>query len=284
MFAISRSSSAAALLPVRQVALLRSGRRHGPITRLMTPWDIGELTQPFVFLGYSELAAGPQALLGALPPSGTATLTLVLSGALTLEGRFGTERTLAPGGYQWTTTNAHGWHRGGRVSGTGLRAFQLWLELPAKRPNAPPENLVVAAHDVAEEGAVRVVLGRFGEARSRLADALPDVNYFHVRLRPGERWCYAAPDGHNVTWLAVDRGELALDDAGHIHREQLAVFGDSGGAIEVQAVGATSFVLGSARRGSHPLVPSGDFPIDTTLAPYEEKSWPRRRPSAQHRR
>jgi hypothetical protein len=37
----------------RRIALLRSGRRHGPITRLITPWDIGELTQPFVFLGYS---------------------------------------------------------------------------------------------------------------------------------------------------------------------------------------------------------------------------------------
>jgi len=42
----------------RRIALLRSGRRHGPITRLITPWDIGELTQPFVFLGYSEHSPG----------------------------------------------------------------------------------------------------------------------------------------------------------------------------------------------------------------------------------
>ena len=39
----------------RRIALVANGRRHGPITRLITPWDIGELTRPFVLLNYAEV-------------------------------------------------------------------------------------------------------------------------------------------------------------------------------------------------------------------------------------
>jgi redox-sensitive bicupin YhaK (pirin superfamily) len=243
-------SPVASPLGVRHIALLRGGRRNGSITRFITPWDIGELTQPFMYLGHSDLSSGPQTLLGAPPPSGIATLTLVLSGALAFQGASGTRGMLTAGGFQWITRGEMGWHHGGRVSGTRLRAFQLWLALPPTMGNSAAESQRVAAQEVQEEGTVRVVLGQFGQARGRLADAPPDVNYFHVRLKEGQHWRYAAPDGHNVTWLAVDRGGLTLQEGEHVHRGQLAVFGDSRGAIEVQAVGNTSFVLGSARRSS----------------------------------
>jgi len=177
-----------------------------------------------------------------------------------------------------------GWHGRGGVSGTRLRAFQLWLGLPLSRRNTPADSQRVAAHEVQEEGTVRVVLGQFGQARSRIASAPPDVNYFHVRLKEGQHWRYAAPEGHNVTWIAVDRGGLTLQEGERVHREQLALFGDSRGAIEVQAVGDTSFVLGSARRSSHPLVLGGDWSTGTSLAPGEESPRVGRRPRVERRR
>jgi redox-sensitive bicupin YhaK (pirin superfamily) len=176
---------------------------------------------------------------------------------------------LTAGGFQWMTRGETGSHDGGRVSGTRLRAFQLWLGPPQSR-SSPAEGQRIAAHEVQEEGTVRVVLGQFGQARSRLANAPTGVNYFHVRLKEGQHWRYTAPDGHNVTWLAVDRGGLMLQEGERVHREQLAVFGDSRGVIEVQAVGDTSFVLGSARRSSHPVVLGGDSSTDATLASCED--------------
>ena len=44
---------------------------------------------------------------------------------------------------------------------------------------------------------------------------------------------------------------------------QLAVFDESGGAIELQADGATSFVIGSAIKHTHPLV-LGNYSVHTT--------------------
>jgi hypothetical protein len=71
-------------------------------------------------------------------------------------------------------------------------------------------------------------------------------------LNDGERWRYAPPDRHTVAWLAVDEG--GLRSHAPIRAGELAVFEESGGAIELEADGDTSFVLGSAIKHPHPLV------------------------------
>src|ERR1700731_1481484 len=111
----------------RRIALLRSGRRHGGITRLITPWDIGELTQPFVFLCYSELGPGARTLVGAQPAIGS--VTLVLSGALPFQDGTGTRGTVVAGGFTWTTPGALVWHAGDPIAGEPLRTLQLWVDL-----------------------------------------------------------------------------------------------------------------------------------------------------------
>ena len=55
------------------------GRRHGPITRLMSPGDIGQLTKPFIFLDYVEAPGGGGPNFGFHPHSGIATLTYPLT-------------------------------------------------------------------------------------------------------------------------------------------------------------------------------------------------------------
>jgi len=264
----------------RRIALLRSGRRHGRITRLITPWDIGELTQPFVFLCYSELAPGDKTVVGVQP--GIGTLTLVLSGVLAFEEALHNKGVVVAGGLRWTVPGEVVWHAGGRAADGPLRILQLWVELPPRSASSTAESQSVAPHEVQEEGSVRVLLGQIGRARSRIGHAPPDVNYFHVRLKDGQRWGYTAPDGHNVTWLAVDRGGLRLDEDGRVLREQVALFGRSPGVIEVQAQGESSFVLGSARQDSNAVMQSGRPPMDTTVEAFvpSEMEWGAERPVA----
>jgi redox-sensitive bicupin YhaK (pirin superfamily) len=279
-------SLAAVEAGARRIALLRSGRRHGPITRLITPWDVGELTHPFVFLGYYELAAGPQTLLGTQPDSGIATVTLMLSGALASTDENGHETTVSAGGARWMRAGEGALPDSGRASGEPLRAFQLWIGLSPSSQHPMAERQCVVAREVQREGPVRVILGQFGGARSSIAQAPSDINYFHVRLKDGERWRYAAPEGHNIAWLAVDRGGLRLQQGERVYWEQIALFGDSRGVIEVQADGETSFVLGSAKRCSQPLAQDGDYPDIglEALAPSEDKASIGRRRRAQGNR
>src|SRR5260221_8743188 len=116
--------------------------------------------------------------------------------------------------------------------------------------------------DGQSEGPARVILGRYGRASSVIR-APEGMNYLHVRLKDGERWRYTPPAGHTVAWLAVDTGGLRA--VSQIDAGELAVFEESNDAIDLQAHGDTSFVLGSAVKHPHPLV-LGYYSVHTTAA------------------
>jgi redox-sensitive bicupin YhaK (pirin superfamily) len=249
----------------RRLALLANGLRHGPITRLITAWNVGELTAPFVFLDYGEVTHDSRPLRGIQPNPDIAALTLVLDGRVWFEDAAGRGGEVATGGLAWMNA-AHGiWRGGGSSMSLPLRVFQLWISLLPSQAGALVGSEAIAPQDVEQEGPARVILGRLGGARSPIRSALPGINFFHVRLKDGQRWQYAVPAGHDVAWLAVDRGGLRLQQGERVYWEQIAVFGDSGSVIETQADGDTSFVVGSAKRqirtlGEHVLA-AGAAPL-----------------------
>jgi len=236
----------------RSIAFRTRGRTHGPITRLVSPSDVGELIKPFVFLDHGEIEpTGKPLFAGIHPHSGIATLTVVLSGGIAYEDTTGKKGEVAAGGLEWMKAGNGVWHDGGALKGEPMRFYQLWVALPAAEENAPPESQYIPPEAVQEDGPVRVILGRFGHASSPIR-AFAGINYFHVRLEDGQRWRYAPPAGHSVAWLSVDKGRLRSAET--VDAGELIVFEESGGAIEVQADGATSFVFGSAVKHPHPLV------------------------------
>ena len=54
----------------RRIVLHTPGRRHGPITRLVSPSNLGELIKRFVFLDRAEVAPRPGPLFGIHTHSG----------------------------------------------------------------------------------------------------------------------------------------------------------------------------------------------------------------------
>src|SRR5258708_35568793 len=69
----------------RGIALRTFGHRHGPITRLVSPSEIGEAIKPFVFLDRGEVRYSGRPLFGLHPPSGIATLPVLLHGQMAYE-------------------------------------------------------------------------------------------------------------------------------------------------------------------------------------------------------
>ena len=186
----------------------------------------------------------------------------MLRGGLSYEDTTGKTGSVSTGGLEWMKAGNGVWHDGAATPGEPLRGFQLWVALPPSEENAPPESQYIAPDAVQEDGPVRVILGRYGQARSAIR-APAGINYFHVRLKDGQRWRYAPPEGHTVAWLAVDKGGLRSPEP--IGEGQLAVFEESEGAIELEAKGDTSFVLGSAVKHPHPLV-LGYYSVHTSEA------------------
>src|SRR6202043_61541 len=176
-FAVATSREQGVSAGLRRIAFRTSGRQHGPITRLVSPSDIGELIKPFVFLDHAEVAPRPEPLFGIHPHSGIATLTVVLRGGLAYEDTTGKKGEVAAGGLEWMKAGNGVWHDGGPTPGEPLRAFQLWVALPPSEENAAPESQYIPPDAVQEAGPVRVILGHFGKAGSRIR-APAGINYF----------------------------------------------------------------------------------------------------------
>jgi hypothetical protein len=76
------------------------GHTHGPVTRLMSPGDLGEILKPFVFLDRIDNEGKTFCGFGLHPHSGIATLTYIVEGSVAYEEREWRRRPiiiLAPG-------------------------------------------------------------------------------------------------------------------------------------------------------------------------------------------
>jgi redox-sensitive bicupin YhaK (pirin superfamily) len=256
----------------RPVVYRTRGSRHGGITRLMSPGDLGEFLKPFVFLDlFGFDTSGGHKGFGLHPHSGIATLTYLMEGDTLYDDTTGERGTLHGGGVEWMRAGNGVWHTGGPAPGvTRVSGFQLWVALPAAEENAPAHSMYLAPSQVPQEGPVRVLLGRHGAAQSAIAAPSP-MNYLAVELKDGERWRYVPPAGHTVGWLAVSAGAVGVGDdkGGPIGTGELAVFEETEDAIDFVAHGDTRFVLGSAAKHPHELV-MGHYSVHTSPATLDQ--------------
>ena len=228
----------------------------------MSPGDLGELLKPFVFLDlFSSRPTLERRGFGMHPHSGIATLTFMIEGDVNYEDSTGKVGVLRAGGVEWMRAGNGVWHSGAPVDNSNMLGFQLWVALPASEENAPAESLYLAPSQVPLEGPARVLLGRYGAARSEIP-APADMTYLAVHLINGERWSYMPPPGHTVAWLAVNAGRLEAVDP--IDAGELAVFEESNQAINLVARRETSFVLGSAVKHPHDLT-TGYYSVHTNI-------------------
>jgi redox-sensitive bicupin YhaK (pirin superfamily) len=234
----------------RAIVRRTRGRAHGPITRLMSPSDFGEILKPFVFLDLFDHEGPP--FDGPLHPhSGIATLTYVAEGAVSYIDPDNVRGILPAGGVEWMQAGRGMWHGGGLDKAGRTRGFQLWIALPPELELGPTISIYQGPDDVPQDGPARVLLGTLGSASNAIASPSP-INYLAVRLRAGERWRYKPPTGHSVLWAAIASGVVSVPD--QLRSGDLAAFEPSSEAVEFEALTDTEFVLGSAAAHGHDLV------------------------------
>jgi len=234
----------------RRISYRTRGHTHGPITRLVSPSDVGELIKPFVFLDYFEVDPKRMSAVGFHPHSGIATLSLILEGRISYEETSGSNGIIEPGGVEWMRAGGGVWHTGSAVGSARVKGYQLWVALPPEMENLESAGQYLGGEHFQSQGPARVILGRHGEAFSKVS-APTTINYLDVALKKGEKWRYQPPGDHTVAWVAVHAGKLATPAA--VEKGELAVFEESNAALEFEALEGTGFILGSAVKHPHQL-------------------------------
>jgi redox-sensitive bicupin YhaK (pirin superfamily) len=259
------SQSVAKADPARRVVHRTRGQQHGPVTRLMSPPDLGRLLRPFVFLDHFDTSGAAASGFGLHPHSGIATITWILEGSVRYEDTSGQIGELPQGGLEWMQAGGGAWHGGDFGDADRIRGFQLWVALPPASELGQAESIYLSPQLIEHDGPAAVLLGRYGAASSSIRAPSP-INYLSVTLRAGERWRYQPPEGQTVAWAAVSTGSLVTPD---LRSGDLAVFEESADAIDFYAESDTEFVLGSAVKHPHDLV-LGYYSVHTSIAALRE--------------
>src|ERR1700689_3054651 len=226
-----------------RIAKRTRGQKHGPITRLMSPSDLGQLLKPFVFLDLIDNQGKSFTGFGRHPHSGIATLTYIAEGSVRYEDTNGATGLLPAGGIEWMRAGGGVWHGGGAGEPGRTRGFQLWIALPPELELGPSEGIYLSPQRIPTDGPARVLLGSYGTATSAIKTPSP-MNYLAVRLKAGERWTYKPPAEHTVLWTALGRGSVLVPD--ELQQAGLVGFRPSNAAIEFEAQCDAEFVLGWA--------------------------------------
>ncbi|TDG18289.1 pirin family protein [Paraburkholderia silviterrae] len=246
--------------PQRTIVTRTAGRQHGPVTRIVSPSDLGELLKPFVFLDYFDNSAAADMRFAMHPHSGLATTTVLLEGEVEYEDTTGAAGILPAGGVEWMNAGKGVWHNG-RATGDGRgRGYQLWVALPPELELGAPFSQYLSANEVPRVGPASVILGSYGNVESPIP-APPGISYLLVRLAAGQRWQYTPQTGHNVAWLSIQRGALQM---GHeTIADELVAFNKSENVLAFTAAEDSEFVLGSAVAHPHRLV-LGHYSVHTS--------------------
>ncbi len=241
------------------------GSQHGPITRLISPSDLGQVLKPFVFLDLFSFASARPLNLPLHPHSGIATVTVVTEGHFRFSDPVSGEGVIAPGGVEWMRAGGGVWHGKEMTAGREpwIRGFQLWLALPPAFENGPMEAQYIEAEAMPSVGPARVIIGRHDAAQSPVR-AFDGVNYLLVTLKPGERWDYAVPADHENLFVAVASGRLGVDEV-WLEAGELAILAADDATVRFKGHGQepTAFVLGSAAPHAHDLI-LGYYSVHTT--------------------
>jgi redox-sensitive bicupin YhaK (pirin superfamily) len=235
----------------RSITLRSKGHHQGPVTRLISPNDLGELVKPFVFLDYFDAESSADFPFVAHPHSGIATHTTFLEGGVMYGDSTGAAGTLEAGSIEWIQAGNGVWHWGAPSPGASARGYQLWVALPPELELAPATSRYFEANLIDSDGTARILFGEYEALHSPISVPL-QMTYLHVTLADGQSWTYTPAADHDIAWLAIHTGRLHT--AGTVLQGEVAIFEEGNTPIALQAEGDTEFVIGSATRHPHPLV------------------------------
>lgn len=241
----------------RKIIYRTKGSTHGPITRLVSPSDVGELIKPFVFLDYVNAPKGPG--FGFHPHSGIATLTYPLTFDVEHEASTGQIDTVLRQGVEWVVTGGGIWHKGKVIKGDQAVGFQLWFALPAEFENSEPHAQFIFPQDVKEVGGVRLLHGEYLDHHSTISSPVK-ANLMFVKLSAGETWSYQPPMNNHVAWIFLQNGSMTVNEESVSH--ELAVFEETSGELSFRAITDCAFLLGSAVKHDEDLV-LGSYSVHT---------------------
>ncbi len=201
------------------------------------------------------------------PHRGFSTFTYMIDGHIEHQDSMGNTGNLGPGGAQLMKAASGVIHSEMPKQDDGLmRGFQLWINLPAANKMETPEyqEYESTAFPVIETSdyRVKVLIGKFSNENSPIADDITHVSYFDVQVKAGKRFQHELPIENN-------RFLFVFEGSGLLHGKNVPLntlvtlgVGDNTPDFVAGEQGAR-FVVISGKPINEPIVQYGPFVMNT---------------------
>jgi hypothetical protein len=203
------------------------------------------------------------------PHRGIETVTYMLHGSVAHGDSLGNAGVIRSGQIQWMTAGGGIIHQEmPERQPDYLRGLQLWVNLPRRDKMMAPRYRDVPSEACptvrTKSGAeVRIITGRFGNARGPVKDIVIDPGYLDVRVPPGVCFEHEIPEGHTVFAYILDGNGLFSAGKDPLDKGRLALYGP-GLAVSVTAgEDGLRFVLVSGRPIGEPVAWGGPIVMNT---------------------
>ncbi len=262
------------------VGIFRSPAPHwvgdGFPARTLFSYDrLGRLVSPFLLLDYAGPAEFPPGSgrrgVGEHPHRGFETVTLVYQGEVSHRDTSGSGGTIGPGDVQWMTAGSGVMHEelhSAAFTRTGgrLKMAQLWVNLPAAQKMTTPRYQGITADQIPGVelpggiGRLRVIAGEYQGAKGP-ALTFTELNVWDATMVSGEL-ALPVPEGHHAI-IAVMEGAVTLASGAEMNDGDSAIFGATGGGIQLTATAPTTLIVMTGVPIDEPIVGYGPFVMNT---------------------
>jgi len=247
-----------------------------PVRTMFSHASHGENVSPFLLLDYAGPAefkpAGKARGVGSHPHRGFETVTIVYKGEVEHRDSTGKGGVIGPGDVQWMTAAGGILHKEFHSEaftrkGGPFEMVQLWVNLPAKDKNAPPNYQTLLNRDIPSvelpdgAGRLRVVAGAY-EGVLGPAHTFTPIDVWDMRLNPGGVATLAPPEGHTVA-MVVLKGTVQVNEDAIAREAQFVLFDRHGGEITVESNNEASLLILSGEPIDEPVVMRGPFVMNT---------------------
>jgi len=258
---------------IRVLPAIQTVEGDGLVIRRAFPTQSLDHLDPFLLLDHFGPRTVPPGDTHGVPPHphrGFQTVTYMLSGEFEHRDSEGNHGLLRPGDLQWMIAGDGVVHsempsENFQKQGGTLHGFQLWVNLPASDKRMPPKYQDIPSAKVPEvkpssNCEVRVLAGEFSGLKGVVETRVP-VLYLHIKLTSGSLEV-PIPSSWNTT-VYVFKGTMDPGDS-ELHEGSLALYGESGTSVKLQAVSSGCEVLLIAGEPlKEPVVRYGPFVMNT---------------------
>jgi hypothetical protein len=250
-----------------------------PVRSLMSWHTHGAEISPFLLLDH----AGPADFAPATTPRGVGwhphrgfeTVTLVYAGEVAHRDSSGNAGVIGPGDLQWMTAGRGVLHEEMHseqftAAGGRLEMVQLWVNLPAREKMRAPGYQSIGSAQVPSVplpggGSVRVIAGAF-QGQTGPAQTVTPVLMWDLTLPAGSPVTLTLPAQHSAMLLTREgtvEVRTGADAIPVIATGQLAIFGEAGDTLVLEATeGARALLIGGEPL-REPVVGYGPFVMNT---------------------